>query len=163
MTLETGLLIGCIVLALLGVLSSVVAWLRQYGWGRIVQGIAFAIGVVGLYLTGLLELLWNGVRVLWDWVNAIRLDTVISTGVGMVLGAIVLWLIGAFLFSKGYGRLTPQERRERVAARKQRQVTAGERPGPVSQGQGGAPRAKSEPVDDEMAEIEAILRSRGIE
>lgn len=166
MTVEIALIIACCVIALLGVLWALLSWRRHYGWGRVVHGIAVTVAGLGLYFSGLLELLWQGIKGIWVWAWTVTPNNLMSTGLGLVAGAVVLWLIGILLLRKGYGRWNADERRQAAQLRGSRQDAgpAGNRlavSGQASSGDKGQPKAG--PVDDDMAEIEEILKNRGIQ
>lgn len=158
MSPEAVLLPLCVGLSLLGVIATGIAW-RRGNKGRVVQGVGLALAPVALYLTGLLGLLWDGVAAVFRWAGGIVLSPPIWIGFSLLGLCIVLWVVG--------GILAP-----RFAARKSveggktagKQVTAA-KPAKAGQTKGatGAKGQQADPVDDEMAEIEALLKSRGIE
>ena len=134
----------CIGLALLGVIATGIAW-RRGNKGRVVQGAAFALAPVALYFSGLLRLLWNGVAAVVSWASALILSPAVWFGMALLGLCVVLWVVGGIV-----------ARRSKPAAK----ATSG-RSSAALPAKGRA--AKQPPVDEEMAEIEALLKSRGIE
>jgi hypothetical protein len=136
----------CIGLALLGVIATGVAW-RRGNKGRVVQGVALALAPIGLYFSGLLRLLWNGIVAVVSWASALIFSPAVWFGMGLVGVCLVLWVVGGIA-----------ARRAKPAVK----ATSGPSSKAGLPAKGRAP-AKQPPVDEEMAEIEALLKSRGIE
>ena len=145
-TADVVLLPLCIGLALLGVIATGVAW-RRGNKGRVVQGVALTLAPVALYFSGLLRLLWNGVVAVVGWASALILSPAVWIGMALLGLCLVLWVVGGIV-----------ARRAKPAAK----ATSGA-PAPAALPGKGRAAAKQPPVDDEMAEIEALLKSRGIE
>lgn len=148
----------CIGLGLLGLVVAVIAFARGRR-GRGLQGLGFAVGVVALYLTGLLRLVWDAVVALVRWATGNVFDLTAWIGFGMLVLAIVLWVVGGVVARRG---------------RRQAKVAASEAKGAPAVGTGRAPSRQparqpakgsgaAAPEDDDMAEIEALLKSRGIQ
>lgn len=150
----------CIGLALIGVIVAGVAW-RKGSRGRVVQGIGLALAPIALYFTGLLRLVWDAVVALANWATSIIFSPAMWFGISLLGLCVVLWVVGGLLTRRAVTR-----RGSAPAA------PAGSRP---AVGTGGtatskSPATKSAPkgkapaqeVDPEMAEIEAILKNRGI-
>jgi hypothetical protein len=146
---DSALLPLCVGLALLGVIATGVAW-RRGNKGRVVQGVGLALAPIALYFSGLLRLLWNGIVAVGSWAAGIILSPAVWFGLSLLALCLVLWVVGGLVAR----RFPAKPRTKQVAAA----APAGR----------SAVRAKSKPtaqppVDDEMAEIEALLKSRGIE
>ena len=154
---QTALLPLCIGLSLVGVVVGVIAFARGRR-GRGLQGIAFALGVVALYFTGLLRLVWDAVVAVARWATGTVFDLVAWIGFGALALSIVLWVVGGVL----------ARRRRRIAKAAPAgsttpQVTAGKTGTAPAKGR-SAGRTQAQPAqDDDMAEIEALLKSRGIQ
>lgn len=153
----------CIGLGLLGVVVAVIAFARGRR-GRALQGLALALATVALYLTGLLRLVWDAVVAVVRWATGNVFDLRAWIGFGALALSIVLWLVG--------GVLARRSRRNARAAGKaasagQGQVTtakASQPPVRAARGSSTAqPAAAPAQQDDDMAEIEALLKSRGIQ
>jgi hypothetical protein len=146
---DTVLLPLCVGLTLLGVIATGIAW-RRGNKGRVIQGIGLALAPVALYFSGLLRLLWDGVVAVGAWASKIIFSPAIWFGLALLGFCLVLWVVGGILA-------------RRVSAKKSKPTasTATGAP-PAVQGRKGA-KQPAPPIDEEMAEIEAMLKSRGIE
>ena len=110
---------------------------------------------VALYFSGLLRLIWDGVVAVGSWASAIILSPAVWFGLGLLGLCVVLWVVGGVV-----ARRSP-------SAKKSKTVAAGNAKTAALPAK-GKPAAKTAsrqpaPIDDEMAEIEALLKSRGIE
>jgi len=147
---DTVLLPLCVGLSLLGVIATGIAW-RRGNKGRVIQGIGLALAPIALYFSGLLRLLWNAIVALGTWASKIIFSPAVWFGLSLLGLCIVLWVVGGLL-----------ARRSSAAKSKEvgTQSTANALPSKKS-----APKAgrTQPPIDEEMAEIEALLKSRGIE
>jgi hypothetical protein len=147
---DTVLLPLCAGLSLLGVIATGVAW-RRGNKGRVIQGIGLALAPIALYFSGLLRLLWNAAVALGTWASKIIFSPAVWFGLSLLGLCIVLWVVGGFI-----GR--------RSAAAKSKEVSAESTAGALPAKKGATKPARSQPpIDEEMAEIEALLKSRGIE
>ena len=144
-------------LTLLGLLVAILAG-RRGNKGRLLQGIGLALAPIALYLSGLLGLLWNGVVAVVRWASAVVLSPPVWVGLSLLALCLVLWVVGGFV-----ARRTPRRTRaERKAAAR---TSGGAAPAAVSGRKAAAPAARqpAPAQDDDMAEIEALLKSRGID
>jgi hypothetical protein len=146
----------CVGLTLVGLVVALFAF-RRGKRGRAVQGLALALAPVGLYFTGLLRLVWDAVVALVRWATGNVFDLGAWVGFGVLALAIVLWVVGGVLArrSRKAGKAAPgaSTKRGQVGTGK---VAAGRTP---SRQPAPAPAQQ----DDDMAEIEALLKSRGIQ
>lgn len=158
---DTVLLPLCVGLALLGVIATGVAW-RRGNKGRVVQGVALALAPVALYFSGLLRLIWNGVVAVGNWASRVIFSPPVWFGLSLLGLCIVLWVVGAFVARRFPGK--PRQRAVGAAGTPERSSTVALKSaaGPGKTPAKGQPAAKP-PVDDDMAEIEALLKSRGIQ
>jgi hypothetical protein len=139
----------CVGLALLGVIATGLAW-RRGNKGRVVQGIGLALAPIALYFTGLLMLLWNGIVAIGTWAAKIIFSPTVWFGLSLLGLCVVLWVVGGLVAR----RFPTKPRTKQVAG-----TTAAGRPAVAAKGK----QAARPPIDDDMAEIEALLKSRGIE
>src|SRR5918911_879022 len=138
----------CIGLALLGVIATGIAW-RRGNIGRVAQGVALALAPVALYFSGLLRLAWNGIVAVVSWASTLIFSPAVWFGMALLGLCVVLWVVGGLV-----------ARRSRPAAT--------EAKGPSKKSTAALPAkgrssVQQPPVDEELAEIEALLKSRGIE
>jgi hypothetical protein len=142
-------------LTLLGLLVAILAG-RRGNKGRLVQGIGLALAPLALYLSGLLRLLWDGVVAVARWAGHVVLSPPVWVGLSMLALCVVLWVVGGFV-----ARRTPR----RTKADRSAKTPAGKNAAPAAvAGRKNAPASRQPAAqDDDMAEIEALLKSRGIE
>jgi hypothetical protein len=153
---DTVLLPLCAGLTLLGLLLAILAG-RRGNKGRLLQGIGLALAPIALYLSGLLSLLWNGVVAVVRWASRVVLSPPVWAGLALLALCLVLWVVGGFV-----ARRTPR----RGKAGRSGTASTARTSAPVAvAGRKGAAPAGRQPAaqDEEMAEIEALLKSRGIE
>ncbi|MGI8457382.1 MAG: hypothetical protein ACR2LI_04630 [Propionibacteriaceae bacterium] len=163
---DTVLLPICVALSLLGVIITAVAW-RQRRTGRAVQGVGLVIAPVALYLSGLLRLGWDFAVSIVAWAGRVVFSPPVWIGLGLLGLCIVLWVVGGVLAKRSAGR-----RKGAAAVRTGNGASAlgaGPAKAPISATSStGATRStkgkqSAAPADPEMAEIEALLKSRGID
>lgn len=155
----------CIALSLLGVVVAVIAFARGRR-GRGLQAVAFALASAALYLTGLLRLVWDAVVAVVRWATGNVFDLTAWIGFGVLALSIVLWVVGGVL-----GRRRRRIAKAEPAGSTAQPVTTGRPPakaqpaaGRKAQPAAGRKPAQQAPAqDDDMAEIEALLKSRGIQ
>jgi hypothetical protein len=143
---DTVLLPLCIGLALLGVIATGFAW-RRGNKGRVIQGVALALAPVALYFSGLLRLLWNGIVAVGSWASTLVFSPAIWFGMALLGLCVVLWMVGGIVARRSRSRAKAAPSKGSAAALPARGKSARNEP----------------PVDDDMAEIEALLKARGIE
>ena len=156
----------CIGIALIGVLIAGLAW-RKGNRGRVVQGVALAVAPVGLYFTGLLRLLWNAVVSVVGWATSIIFSPTMWFGISLLGLCVVLWVVGGVLTRRATAKGEPPAVTSRTAARGAGSGTpalggnaTSSAARPVKK---APPKGKSAAdIDPELAEIEAILKNRGI-
>jgi hypothetical protein len=143
---DTVLLPLCIGLALLGVIATGIAW-RRGNKGRVVQGVALALAPVALYFSGLLRLLWNGIVAVGTWASSLIFSPAVWLGMALLGLCVVLWVVGGIVARRSRPSAKAVSSKSSAAALPAKGRSARNQP----------------PVDEEMAEIEALLKSRGIE
>jgi hypothetical protein len=147
---DTVLLPLCVGLTLLGVIATGVAW-RRGNKGRVIQGIGLALAPIALYFSGLLRLLWNAIVAFGTWASEIIFSPAVWFGLSLLGLCIVLWVVGGVV-----ARRYPTRQSKGADAQSTAKAL------PAKKATGKASRSQP-PVDEEMAEIEALLKSRGIE
>ena len=147
---DTVLLPLCVGLTLLGIIATGVAW-RRGNKGRVVQGVGLALAPIALYFSGLLRLLWNGIVAVGTWASTVIFSPAIWIGMALLGLCLVLWVVGGIIARRSGPPAKAVSGKSSTAALPAK--------GRSSQKQ----TQKQPPVDVEMAEIEALLKSRGIE
>jgi hypothetical protein len=150
--LDTVLLPLCVGLTLLGVIATGIAW-RRGNKGRVVQGVGLALAPIALYFSGLLRLLWDGVVAVGTWASRIIFSPPVWFGLALLGFCLVLWVVGGILAR----RVSTKKSKPTVSS-----TTAGALPATTSANRKGATQQAPQ-IDEELAEIEALLKSRGIE
>ena len=118
---------------------------RRRGVASGLRGAAFTLLPPAAFLTGTLEMFTEIGGSVADWATHLVLSPVVWLGVVLAGVSAVLFVVSGVVRSRQLGSDTPADALE-APRRKELQ---------------GSGR-KAQPVDDEMAEIEAILRKRGI-
>ena len=152
---DTVLLPLCVALTVLGLVITAFAW-RKGRRGRAVQGLGLALAPVALYFTGLLRLVWDAVVAIVGWAARIVFSPTVWIGLSLLGLCVVLWVVGGLVAR----RATPVTMKEKA------QVTTGGRTSRSSAKTSDKTAAKGSTraeADPEMAEIEALLKSRGID
>lgn len=162
-------LVATIICCLLVLLWTFLRWSMGQGARVLLRGIGAILVLVGLHLAGIMQLAGHGVRSLVEWFQrSTPLGTSSLVGLGIAGTGLLFWLVGTLM-----------SLRDRDQARTARQARKGVQPAgvgakgagatadPVAQPAAVRPAPRTgQPVQqtsDEDAEIEAILKSRGIE
>lgn len=135
-----------VVLTLLGLVTSVVLW-RRRGAASGVRGVAWSLLPLAALLTGTWRLLWEIGDAVVSWGVRFVFSPMVWLGVSIAGVSLVLFVAAAAMRHRGVGT---QPRAVRSSeGRKTKAVTTGAK--------GSDPA-----LDDELADIEAILKRRGI-
>jgi len=162
-----------VTIAVMTVIVAITAGLFAHGRSprTLLAGIGFALLPLGLFLTGMSDLLVSGVESLIAWVDRTGWTNTMSWGAGIGGLGILLLVVARFLpgpkpreeRGDGTARKHPigKQSTTKPAVGKGPQHTAqSSRPGPQS---GTAPqKGAAEAGEDDLDEIEALLKKRGI-
>ena len=139
-----------VTLTVVGLLLSALAW-RRRGAASGLRGVAWSLIPLAAALTGLLRVVWEVTYSVSSWAVRLVFSPVVWAGVVVAGVSVALFVVSGFL-----RRRSPKPTRaERRAAR------AGDQPAAVT-GTGSRPGATPAVKDDDMDDIEAILRKHGI-
>jgi hypothetical protein len=154
----------CVGLTLLGLIASWTAW-RRRGLAAGTRGLAWSLLPVSLYLTGLLELLWDIAKAVSTWVAHLIFSPTVWAGVALFGVSVVLYVVSGVARSRR-GDAKP-ERSDKPKARPESRA-AGELtatgPAPAS-AKAPKPAKKGKQTTQESSEfdeIEDILKRHGI-
>ncbi len=150
---DTVLLPLCVGLTLLGVIATGIAW-RRGNRGRVIQGIGLALAPIALYFSGLLRLLWDAIVAIGSWASKIIFSPAVWFGLSLLALCLVLWVVGGIV-----ARRSPAAKSKALAKADGKQAL----PAKSSKSAAAKTTRNAPPIDDDMAEIEALLKSRGIE
>ena len=169
----------CAGLTGLGLVASWFAW-RRRGLGSGLRGVAWSLLPLAAYLTGSIQMFWKIGTAIGDFSAHLVLSPKVWSGVGVAALAVVLFFISAPL------KRRRKQARKAAAAGESGAATESGRPRPAVPEQAGAngnangngtrrqelepsrsrpaktAKSKGEPADDDMREVEEILRRRGI-
>jgi hypothetical protein len=169
----------CAGLTGLGLVASWFAW-RRRGLGSGLRGVAWSLLPLAAYLTGSIQMFWKIGTAIGDFSAHLVLSPKVWSGVGVAALAVVLFFISAPL------KRRRKQARKAAAAGEPGAATESGSPRPAVPEQAGAngnangngtrrqelepsrsrpakaARSKGEPADDDMREVEEILRRRGI-
>ncbi|MSS46416.1 hypothetical protein FYJ43_10390 [Cutibacterium sp. WCA-380-WT-3A] len=174
-----------IVLVVLPLLWALSGWLSRRSSRAMLRGLGLAVLPIGLVLTGLMRLLVRAIHLVVDWFTGTAMTRTIWIGVIVIVIGLVTWFVAGFMtpVDRETGRQRRQDHATRKKARDASQAipasTSTNAPGPHTTRDASettpasAPVRTSRPVpekpsapasdNDEDAELEEILRKRGIE
>ncbi len=160
---DLSLLPFCVGLTLIGLVGSYAAAKRR-GTAAGVRGLAWSLLPVSLYLTGLLELVWDVVKSTSDWIVHLVFSPSVWAGVALLGVSVVLFVVSGVARNRGIGTkgVKPEPKATEAAPKSDiaGQLTAtGPEPAKVSK-----KKQKAKPADGagEFDEIEDILKRHGI-
>jgi heme exporter protein D len=143
---------GALTLTLTALAGTYTWWaFRNRGVSAGVRGVGFTLLPLALLLTNSLRMVTRIGTAIADWATDLAWNPLVWAG--LLLGGIsvVCFVVAGFLTRRELG--TPEPSKQRGGGSKE--LPAGRR-------SGSQPVLADEPVDNEMAEIEALLRKRGI-
>jgi hypothetical protein len=145
--------------AALTVAGAIWTWIafRRRGAANGLRAMGFTLLPAAAWLTGTLEMVVEIAGSVTDWATGLVFDLFTWAGIGLAGLAVVLWVVSGFIRDRqlARGQATGSDGAQR------RTDTAGQRdralPPTSARSTGGSP------IDDDLADIEALLRKRGIE
>ncbi len=161
-------------LALVAILYAVIMWSTRRSARYLMRVVGIVLLLVGLYITGISQLLLQGVRTLIEWLNTEVLDTQMWVGIALGGLGLLAFLIGGFIKAptRAEAKTKRLERdaaeRDRIAAQAAKNQAKSPTPPPLPRKTEPAvttPAKPAEPAkptnpDDEVANI---LKKHGIE
>ncbi len=157
-------LVGAVALFVIIGLATLIRWKRTRSARVVLQGLGAALLVAGLWVIGVLDLVLQWIRETVHWAEQTTFDLLRQVGLGVLALGLVLAIIG-FAMSP-VSREEAKNRRQAAASKKgatkknaagsAKAATAKSGPAVVAPGPVATP-------DSEDAEVEELLRKRGIE
>lgn len=140
-------------LTLIGVVSTVLLW-RLRGPASAVRGLAWTLVPAAAYLTGTLRLGWEIVDAVGSWAVRFAFSPFVWLGIALAGVSATLFVVAGQMRRRGVGT------RGRPAKAKRARATS-EDP-QLPERRSNQPATPAVDSDDDMADIEAILRKHGI-
>lgn len=140
-------------------------WAYQHrGTAAALRGSALTLLPVAAYLTGTLRLLGQIVDAVVSWATRLVFSPTVWMGVGLAGLSVVLYVIAGFMRDRGKGA-RPHVQSRRAAEPKQtgqRPKKGRDLPLPEAKSSKSSGSQSGPVLDDDLADVEAILRDRGI-
>ncbi len=145
----------CIAIAVVFVAIGVLLWLRDRR-GAALRSFAVACAVIGLYLAGLVDLLARAGSAVVTWARDLVLNTPVWIGIALLVLTVLLWVVGGRLITRRIRKIADgtyiSPSRKKAHAQP---VTTG------SSNRGNENLTST--TDDDLDDVNDILKSRGIE
>lgn len=140
--------------ATLTALGAIWTWIafRRRGAANGLRALGFTLLPAAAWLTGTLEMLTEIAGSVTDWATGLAFNPMTWAGIGLAGLAVVLWVVSGYLRDRAIGRGQAAPAGEVPAGRRTELPPAS----------GRSAKKSEQPVDDELAEIEALLKKRGI-
>lgn len=152
----------CIGVTVIGLVLSYLAW-RRRGAASGLRGSAYSLLPLGLYLTGVIPLLWRIGSQIVGWAAGLIFKPTVWAGTIVLALAVLLWVVSGMLLRRKVtksNRAADGDGEGGTPAAGAAKRPAVERT--VSTGQ-SAPSGSSSGGDDDLKDIEELLRRRGIQ
>lgn len=143
----------CLIVTIVGLILSFVAW-RKKGLRSGMRGVAWSLLPLAMYLTNSVGLVGRIGSAIVRFASSFVFSPKAWLGVILVGSSVLLFLISGGIPLFGGTRRRKRERRDRERARAGEQAPASI---PAAQGQAPMP-----PADDDLGDVQEILRRRGI-
>ena len=142
--------------AALTVAGAIWTWIafRRRGAANGLRALGFTLLPAAAWLTGTLEMVVEIAGSVTDWATGLVFDLFTWAGIGLAGLAVVLWVVSGFIRDRQLAR-----GRAGGAAR-EKDRAPGALPAPSCPAPGSSGRSI---IDDDLADIEAMLKKRGIE
>jgi hypothetical protein len=154
----------CVGLTLLGLIGSWAAW-RRRGAAAGTRGVAWSLLPVSLYLTGLLELVWDVVRSSVSWVTHLIFSPTVWAGVALFGVSVVLYVVSGVARGRGGDRARKDKSQTKPASPAGELTATGPAPASAAPAKAAKPGKGSkgrQQESSEFDEIEDILKRHGI-
>jgi heme exporter protein D len=147
--------------SVIGILLSWAVW-RRRGAGAGLRGVAWSLLPLAAALTGVTAMLWQMGAAAVTWVTGFVFNPAVWAGVAVAGLAVVLYVVSGVLRRRSGGmRAVSDGDAASGRASAKADPSAGRRAGSET-GPKQVERRRAEPADPDMAEIDEILKRRGI-
>jgi hypothetical protein len=142
--------------AALTVAGAIWTWIafRRRGAANGLRAMGFTLLPAAAWLTGTLEMVVEIAGSVTDWATGLVFNVLTWSGIGLAGLALVLFVVSGFIRDRQLARAQARGDAPPAASSSKRRD---ELPPAAARTKGGSP------IDDEMADIEALLKKRGIE
>ena len=142
--------------AALTVAGAIWTWIafRRRGAANGLRALGFTLLPAAAWLTGTLEMVVEIAGSVTDWATSLVFNVLTWSGVGLAGLALLLFVVSGFIRDR---QLARGQAAGGTAPAEATPSTRRELPATAARAKGGSP------IDDEMADIEALLKKRGIE
>lgn len=148
----------CIGVTVIGLVLSWMAW-RRRGAASGLRGAAYSLLPLGLYLTGVIPLLWRIGAQIVGWAAGLIFKPTVWAGTMVLALAVLLWVVSGMLLRH---KVTKSNRGEVSGDDDGAKAAGGERR-PAAERTVSTGQSASGGGDDDLKDIEELLRRRGIE
>ena len=144
--------------AALTVAGAIWTWIafRRRGAANGLRALGFTLLPAAAWLTGTLEMVVEIAGSVTDWATSLVFNVLTWSGVGLAGLALLLFVVSGFIRDRQLARAQAAGGGGNASADAPTS-TRRELPATAARAKGGSP------IDDEMADIEALLKKRGIE
>jgi hypothetical protein len=151
--------------AALTVAGAIWTWIafRRRGAANGLRALGFTLLPAAAWLTGTLEMVVEIAGSVTDWATGLVFNILTWTGIGLAGLAAVLFVVSGFIRDRQLGRAQTGKSTGKATGRAGRNAdreVAPSRRQSLGTSSGTAGRS---PIDDDLADIEALLKKRGIE
>ncbi len=145
--------------AALTVAGAIWTWIafRRRGAANGLRALGFTLLPAAAWLTGTLEMVVEIAGSVTDWATGLVFNILTWSGIGLAGLAVVLFLVSGFIRDRQLARAQTGGPASSPSSSPLPSTSRRELPATSERSKGGSP------IDDEMADIEALLKKRGIE
>ena len=158
-------LLGSIGLAVIVLLWTFASWSRTHSARTLMRGVGAIIAIAGLWILGLMLMDLHGIRAVIDWAETTTRTNKIVIGLAVLAVGVLFWLIGSLIRPVPADVAKQRRLERRETKRTSLAAGTGSKTPTARTANTPAPAKPTKPAatSDEDAEVEAILKARGIE
>jgi len=149
----------CIGVTVIGLVLSFIAW-RRRGAASGLRGSAYSLLPLGLYLTGVTPLLWRIGAQIVGWAAGLIFKPTVWAGTIVLALAVLLWVVSGMMLRR---KVTKSNRAKDGDDGETAVGGTARRPAVERTASAGTSAGSAGGDDDDMKDIEELLRRRGIQ